>query len=104
LFPSLAMSSRTYAKHFIPLESDPEIFTELAHNLGLPENFALHEVISLDEPDLLALIPRPVDSLILLFPADASKSYSAIVEAEQQKVSQIRDTSNHTMGGRPPED
>jgi ubiquitin carboxyl-terminal hydrolase L3 len=29
------MPPRTYAKTFLPLESNPEIFTSLAHNLGL---------------------------------------------------------------------
>lgn len=58
----------TYAKHFIPLESDPEIFTELAHSLGLSEDWSFHDVLSLEDPDLLTMVPRPVHALVLVFP------------------------------------
>ncbi|KAG9003090.1 ubiquitinyl hydrolase 1 [Tulasnella sp. 427] len=57
-----------YRKAFIPLESNPEVFTELAHRLGLSENLAFVDVLSLDDPDLLAFIPRPVVAYVLVFP------------------------------------
>ncbi|KAF2013977.1 ubiquitin C-terminal hydrolase L3 [Aaosphaeria arxii CBS 175.79] len=62
------MGQKTYRKHFIPLESNPDIFTELVHSLGVSESLGFQDVLSLDDPDLLAFIPRPVFALILVFP------------------------------------
>lgn len=62
----------------IPLESNPQIFTQFAHHLGLDPSFSYHDVYSLDEPELLSFIPRPVQSVILLFPI--TKKY------EEQKI------------------
>ncbi|KAF2795230.1 ubiquitin carboxyl-terminal hydrolase, family 1, partial [Melanomma pulvis-pyrius CBS 109.77] len=59
---------RTYRKHFIPLESNPEVFTELIHGLGVSPKLAFQDVYSMDDPDLLAFIPRPVYALVLVFP------------------------------------
>ena len=54
-------------KSFYPLESDPELFTQLAHDLGLSPTLAFHDVLSTDDPELLAFIPRPVHALVLCF-------------------------------------
>ncbi|KAI8653648.1 Ubiquitin carboxyl-terminal hydrolase [Fusarium sp. Ph1] len=55
----------SYRKHFILLESNPTVFTELAHGLHLSPELEFHNVFSLDEPDLLSLIPRPALALVL---------------------------------------
>ncbi|KZT62421.1 cysteine proteinase [Calocera cornea HHB12733] len=60
--------ARTRSKYFVPLESDPDVFTELIHNLGLSHSLSFVDVLSLTDPDLLAFIPRPVLALILVFP------------------------------------
>jgi len=60
---------------FIPLECNPDVFTELAHKLGLSPSLSLVDVYSLDDPDLLAFVPRPVYALILAFPV--SDAYRA---------------------------
>lgn len=60
--------SKTYRKHYIPLESNPEVFTELIHALGVSPNLSFQDVYSLDDPELLAFIPRPVYALVLVFP------------------------------------
>ncbi len=57
-----------YGKHFIPLESNPDVFTQLVHNLGISSKLIFTDVLSLDEPDLLAHVPRPVYALVLVFP------------------------------------
>lgn len=57
-----------YKKHFIPLESNPTLFTKLIHELGVSESLSFHDVWSLDENELLALIPRPVLALVIAFP------------------------------------
>ncbi|KAF5250191.1 hypothetical protein FANTH_4611 [Fusarium anthophilum] len=46
-------------KTFIPLENNPEVFTKLIHNLGVSEKLGFYDVYSIDEPELLAMIPRP---------------------------------------------
>lgn len=51
----------------IPLESNPEVFTQFAHNLGLDESHEFVDIYSLTDPDLLGFVPRPVKALILLF-------------------------------------
>ena len=58
-----------YAKHFIPLESDPDIFNELLLHLGVSPKLTFQEIITLDEPELL---PRPAVAVIVLFSAGDS--------------------------------
>ncbi|EJU02138.1 cysteine proteinase [Dacryopinax primogenitus] len=55
-------------KHYVPLESDPDVFTNLIHNLGASRSLGFVDVLSLTDPDLLAFVPRPVLALILVFP------------------------------------
>jgi ubiquitin carboxyl-terminal hydrolase L3 len=54
-----------YRKHFIALESDPDVFNELIRLLGAPQSLQFEDVLSLDGPHLF---PRPVLALILIFP------------------------------------
>lgn len=42
--------------------------TSLVHKLGLSPSLQFHEVYSIEEPDLLAFIPRPAHALLLVFP------------------------------------
>lgn len=57
-----------YRKHYTPLESNPALFTELIHTLGLSSALEFYDVLSLDDVDLLALVPRPTLALVLVFP------------------------------------
>lgn len=52
----------------IPLESNPEIFSDFAHKLGLSPLLSFHDVYSISDPDLLLMLPRPIYAIILLFP------------------------------------
>jgi ubiquitin carboxyl-terminal hydrolase L3 len=45
----------------------------LVHKLGLSKGLAFHDVFSIDDPDLLAFVPRPALALLLVFPV--SKTY-----------------------------
>lgn len=40
----------------------------LVHNLGLSKQLSFHDVFSIDDPDLLAFVPRPAYALLLIFP------------------------------------
>lgn len=52
----------------VPLESNPEVFSEFAHGLGLDKSYGFVDIYSLSDPDLIAFTPGPVKALILLFP------------------------------------
>ncbi|TFK23667.1 ubiquitin C-terminal hydrolase L3 [Coprinopsis marcescibilis] len=73
-----------YRKHYVPLESDPAIFTDLARRLGV-KGYEFHDVLSLDDPDLLAFIPRPVLALILVFPV-SDKHDAQVKEQEKRRT------------------
>jgi ubiquitin carboxyl-terminal hydrolase L3 len=49
-----------------PLESNPEVFTEYLHNIGVPADWVVGEVFGLDE-DCLSFVPRPVIAVIATF-------------------------------------
>jgi ubiquitin carboxyl-terminal hydrolase L3 len=77
-------SGTVYKKHFIPLESNPDLFTELIHRLGLSSDFGFHDVLSIDDPELLAFIPRPALALVLVFPTTAT--YDEHTRDEEQSI------------------
>ncbi|QLQ79038.1 hypothetical protein HG537_0B03850 [Torulaspora globosa] len=70
----------------VPLESNPEVFTDFAHDLGLIDSYGFVDIYSLTDPDVLGFVPRPVKALILLFPiSEVSESdKNAIVERNEQ--------------------
>src|SRR5436853_5807728 len=49
-------------------ENNPEVMSALVHKLGLSRNISFHDVFSIDDPELLAFVPRPAQSLLLVFP------------------------------------
>lgn len=68
--------------------------TALVHNLGLSDRLAFHDVFSIDEPDLLAFVPRPAYALLLVFPV--SDTY--------QKFRHQEDADKHEYQGSGPEE
>ncbi|KAF2022152.1 ubiquitin carboxyl-terminal hydrolase [Aaosphaeria arxii CBS 175.79] len=55
-------------KKWIMLENNPEVMNRLATKLGLSSDLEFYDVYSLDDPDLLAIIPRPVLALLVIIP------------------------------------
>jgi ubiquitin carboxyl-terminal hydrolase L3 len=52
----------------------------LVHQLGLSSAISFHDVYSIDEPDLLAFVPRPAYALLLVFPV--SNTYEKFRQEE----------------------
>ncbi|KAI1763469.1 putative ubiquitin carboxyl-terminal hydrolase [Hypoxylon sp. FL1150] len=55
-------------KKWVMLENHPEVMNQLAAKLGLSSELAFYDVWSLDEPELLAHIPRPAMALLVILP------------------------------------
>lgn len=53
-------------------ENNPEVMNQLASKLGLSDELAFYDVYSLDEPELLAHIPRPALALLVIIPLTPS--------------------------------
>ena len=52
-------------------ENNPEVFSHLIHQLGVSPKLGFYDVYNIDDPELLAFIPRPVYALIFICPPDA---------------------------------
>jgi len=59
------------------------VFTKLIHTLGVNENVEVQDVFSLDDPDLIAMTPRPVYALI--FNLISTDKYREWRDADEQK-------------------
>ncbi|KAK5632443.1 hypothetical protein RRF57_008157 [Xylaria bambusicola] len=73
-------------KYFVPLESNPELFTELIHKLGVSKRLAFHDLLTLSPSDteLLSFIPRPALALVLVIPAP--DGYAARLRVEEKDI------------------
>ncbi|KAJ6113807.1 Ubiquitin carboxyl-terminal hydrolase isozyme L3 [Penicillium sp. IBT 18751x] len=79
-------------KAFVPLENNPEVMSHLVHQLGLPPTFGFTDVFSIDEPDLLAFVPRPSHALLLVFPV--SSTYEASRTKEDSALPEYSGTGS----------
>ncbi|KAF4548323.1 Ubiquitin carboxyl-terminal hydrolase-like protein 4 [Elsinoe fawcettii] len=55
-------------KTFSMLENNPDVINTFAARMGLSPDLSFHEVYSFDDPDMLAMIPRPVHALLVIMP------------------------------------
>lgn len=58
-------------KTWVPLENNPETFTYLLHKLGVSPKLGFYDVLSIDDQELLAFIPRPCFALLATIPDTA---------------------------------
>ncbi|XP_022187987.1 ubiquitin carboxyl-terminal hydrolase isozyme L3 [Nilaparvata lugens] len=74
---------------WLPLESNPDVMNKFLTNLGMStEKWQVSDVYGLD-PDVLAIVPRPVLALIMLFPcSDKYEEYKKEQEEEITKKGQ----------------
>lgn len=73
-------------KAFVPLENNPEVMSHLVHQLGLSPSLGFTDVYSIDEPDLISIVPRPSHALLLVFPV--SPTYEATRKSEDSNRSE----------------
>jgi ubiquitin carboxyl-terminal hydrolase L3 len=99
------MPPRTYTKTFLPLESNPEIFTYLAHNLGLSSALKFVEVYDLDvtpEEEVLAYVlafPTREGYNEMVDERDSGDFEGKEVEKnEERKVLWLRQTIHNACG------
>ena len=62
------INEKTGEKKWVPIESNPEVFTNYAEALGFPTYaFSFHDVYSLDEEQWTVFIPQPVLAVVFCF-------------------------------------
>lgn len=68
---------------WLPLESNPDVMNKCLKNLGVPENWGISDVISLDE-ELMDMVPTPSLAILLLFPISAK--YAEFWEKNEESM------------------
>ena len=58
----------------------------LVHKLGLSRNLSFHDVFSIDDPELLAFVPRPANALLLVFPVSVTYEKYRVEEDAQRPL------------------
>ena len=81
---------------WLPLESNPVLFTSFSHSIGLARTWRWLDVLGLDA-ELLSLLPDKCAAFILLFPCSRAR-YAARREEEQRILAQPYPTSDIARG------
>ncbi|KAG9671943.1 ubiquitin carboxyl-terminal hydrolase, partial [Aureobasidium melanogenum] len=68
------------------LENNPDVMDRLAAKLGLSPSLQFYDVYSLDDPELLAHIPRPALALLVIIPLTAAWDHNRKAEDEHKEV------------------
>ena len=94
-------------KTFVPLENNPEVFTHLVHELGESPELGFYDIYSLDDPELLAVVPRPVHAIIFIAPSNVyyrlhseglPKEFNYAGTGESEPVIWFKQTIGHSCG------
>ena len=85
------MTEESKTQRWLPIESNPEVMSKFLHNCGLPaDKWAISDVYGLDEA-LLAMLPKPVLSLMLLFPINQKyEEYCRKQETDLSGTTQVK--------------
>jgi ubiquitin carboxyl-terminal hydrolase L3 len=67
-------------------ENNPEVMNALALKLGLSPSLQFHDIYSLTEPSLLALIPRPVHALLVILPLTPTWHANRVAEDKEKEA------------------
>ncbi|XP_041055922.1 ubiquitin carboxyl-terminal hydrolase isozyme L3 isoform X1 [Carcharodon carcharias] len=70
-------------QRWLPLEANPDVMNQFMQQLGLLPSWQFGDVFGMD-PELLSLVPRPVCSILLLFPV--TEKYEAFKQEEEAKI------------------
>ncbi|KAJ8735451.1 hypothetical protein PYW07_007071 [Mythimna separata] len=73
----------TETETLVPLESNPEVMNKFLQKLGVPSQWGVVDVMGL-EPEMLSWVPRPVLSVMLLFPL--SDAYEEHKQKEENDI------------------
>ncbi|KAG9603163.1 ubiquitin carboxyl-terminal hydrolase, partial [Aureobasidium melanogenum] len=68
------------------LENNPDVMDRLATKLGLSPSLQFYDVYSLDDPELLAHIPRPALALLVIIPLTAAWDHNRKAEDEHKEI------------------
>lgn len=107
--PGVRFTADGKKKIFVPLENNPDVFNELVHRLGLSPELSFYDVYSIDEPDLLAFVPRPCHALVFIAPAPVyyqvrnkydggEKNITYDKSGEEEPIMWFKQTIGHACG------
>jgi len=71
-------------KHWLPLESNPDLMNKYIHNLGVSPSWQFYDVFGTDE-SLLSMIPTPVLAVLLLYPITTNSEQHREEEEERRE-------------------
>ncbi|KAG7211446.1 hypothetical protein KM043_010730 [Ampulex compressa] len=81
---------------WVPLESNPEVMSKFLHKLGVPKKWGIVDVYGL-EPDLLALVPKPVLAVILLYPFTTKVMNQEVPEETKDSAEDTTEDSSDSV-------
>lgn len=91
-----------YSKHYVPLESDPLVFTNLMRDLGVDGPFTFVDIWSIEADQLPAVrleTQQPINALILILPDCPAYTEKSVENTHvQDGVVWLRQTINNACG------
>ncbi|VDP71553.1 unnamed protein product [Echinostoma caproni] len=83
---------------WIPLESNPEVMNQFMHKLGIEDGWEFFDVYGL-EAELLALVPKPVLAVMVLYPLSKKTEAEPLGEAvKDSSIMFIKQTIGNACG------